>query len=121
VFSEISQYIMSKGMYRSTAAAADSNSVFVPDMTKGDPQLSRNLLQQLDLSEEGVNLADMDTVPKNKVPDVRGMGARDAVSVLQDRGLKVRLAGMGRVTEQNMPAGTEIVKGKTITLTLKNE
>lgn len=121
VFSEISQYIMAKGMYRSTAAAADSNSVFVPNMTKGDPELSRSLLRQLDLSEEGVSLADLDTIPENKVPDVRGMGARDAVYALQNRGLKVRLTGMGSVAEQNMPAGTEIVKGKTITLTLKNE
>ena len=112
---------MAKGMYRSTAAAADSNSVFVPNMTKGDPELSRSLLRQLDLSEEGVSLADLDTIPENKVPDVRGMGARDAVYALQNRGLKVRLTGIGSVAEQNMPAGTEIVKGKTITLTLKNE
>ena len=53
------------------------------------------------------------------VPDVKGMGARDAVYEMQRRGLKVKLHGSGRVKEQNMPPGTHVVKGKTITLTLK--
>jgi cell division protein FtsI (penicillin-binding protein 3) len=120
VFSEISQYIMAKGMYRSTETAADSNSVFVPELTKSDPEMSRSLLKQLDLSEEGVVLSKEDSIPFNKVPDVKGMGARDAVFALQERGLKVKVVGLGRVSDQNMPPGTEVVKGKTITLTLKN-
>ncbi len=120
VFSEISQYIMTKGMYRSTESAADTNSVFIPEVSKGDPILSRNLLHQLDLNEEGVEMAPEDTIAADKVPNVIGMGARDAVFALQEKGLRVKTAGIGRVVEQNIAPGSEVVKGKTITLTLKS-
>ena len=59
-----------------------------------------------------------DTIPANKVPNVVGMGARDAVYELQKRGLKVRLLGKGRVKSQDIPEGRAVEKGKTITIRL---
>ena len=53
------------------------------------------------------------------VPNVKNMGAKDAVYLLEGAGLKVRLNGIGRVTSQSIPPGSYLHKGQTIVLTLK--
>ena len=45
------------------------------------------------------------------VPDVYGMGARDAVYLLENCGMKVKLNGRGKVQSQSIAAGTKIKKG----------
>ena len=52
------------------------------------------------------------------MPDVTGMGARDAVYILESRGLKVRLKGRGKVVEQSIPAGRTTRKGMVCQLVL---
>ncbi len=54
---------------------------------------------------------------KNAVPDVRGMGARDAMFLLENCGLKVSLTGAGRVVRQSINPGTQ-VKGQYIEIYL---
>jgi cell division protein FtsI (penicillin-binding protein 3) len=54
-----------------------------------------------------------------KVPNVIGMGAKDAVYLLESLGLKVQLTGLGKVKKQSIPAGNNISKGKTIQLKLQ--
>lgn len=58
-------------------------------------------------------------VNKGLVPDVSGMGARDAVYLLEKSGLRVNLTGAGKVAAQSMKAGQKLVKGTTISLTLQ--
>lgn len=58
-------------------------------------------------------------VPEDGVPDVRGMGLRDAVYLMEQRGLTVHVRGRGRVISQSLPAGAFPVKGDAVTLTLK--
>ncbi|MDD2512653.1 MAG: penicillin-binding protein [Proteiniphilum sp.] len=53
------------------------------------------------------------------VPDVSGMGARDALFLLEKAGLKVRLSGSGRVVSQSISPGRTLVKGTTIGIILK--
>ena len=53
------------------------------------------------------------------MPNVVGMGAKDAVYLLENAGLKVHLSGIGRVRRQSLPPGSRIVKGRTVALTLK--
>lgn len=53
------------------------------------------------------------------VPDVKGMGAKDAVFLLENMGLKVHLSGMGKVYYQSILHGTLIRKGQIIELKLK--
>jgi cell division protein FtsI (penicillin-binding protein 3) len=53
------------------------------------------------------------------VPNVKGMGAKDAVYLMEKNGLKVQLSGVGKVRSQSIPAGNRIVKGQTVRLTLK--
>lgn len=46
-----------------------------------------------------------------KMPDLRGMGARDAIYLLESSGIKVQFNGKGKVKRQSIPAGTKLVKG----------
>ena len=52
------------------------------------------------------------------VPDVKGMGAKDAISLLENAGLKVSIRGAGRVRSQSLTPGEKYRKGQRIILTL---
>lgn len=58
------------------------------------------------------------TLIANLVPDVVGMGAKDAVYLLEKNGLRVLLSGQGTVRRQSIAAGSRITKGETIRLYL---
>ena len=53
------------------------------------------------------------------MPNVMGMGARDAVYLLESRGVKVRIEGRGKVVSQSLPAGHEIKKGEVCSLKME--
>jgi cell division protein FtsI (penicillin-binding protein 3) len=55
-----------------------------------------------------------------KVPNVRGMTAKDAVYLLEDMGMVVEISGYGKVIYQSIAEGTDLEKGRLIKLTLKN-
>ncbi len=52
------------------------------------------------------------------IPELNGMGIRDAIYLLENKGMHVRYNGVGRVTGQSVRSGQPIQKGKTIHLTL---
>lgn len=58
---------------------------------------------------------------KSEVPDVLGMGARDAVYLLESRGLKVKLIGRGKVLKQSISPGTKFQRGSLCILELGTE
>ena len=117
VFSEISQYIMSRDSMRSAVAAADTNSVFVPEITKGSKNRAEAIVEGMGLERKQLSMIEADTLPLNKVPDVTGMGAKDAVFELQKRGMRVRINGCGQIATQDIAPGSPAIKGKTINLT----
>ena len=53
-----------------------------------------------------------------KVPNVKGMNGMDAVSILENIGLKVKFSGVGKVKTQSIKKGERLVKGSTIILKL---
>ena len=53
------------------------------------------------------------------MPDVRGMGLKEAVFLLESRGLRVAFTGKGAVREQTLPPGAKIQRGQTVTLKLR--
>ena len=55
---------------------------------------------------------------RNIVPDVTGMGLKDAVYMLENSGLQVQVLGKGKVQGQSVSAGSKIIKGQNITLLL---
>ncbi len=58
------------------------------------------------------------TFASGLVPNVKGMGAKDAVALLENMGLKVIVSGRGRVIEQSVNAGSRISKGSRIFIKL---
>ena len=117
VFREISEYIMSRDSLRNASLAADTNSVFVPKATKGNRHDAEAIVEGMGLQKRQLNVEEADTMPLSKVPDVTGMGVKDAVYALQKRGLRVRVNGCGQIAAQDIAAGSQAVKGKTVTLT----
>ena len=53
------------------------------------------------------------------VPDVEGMGIKDALYCLENNGFRCRYSGIGHVARQIPAAGTELKKGQIIELILK--
>ena len=80
-----------------------------------------------DLKKSGKNViknfAKESTINVNKgsniVPNVTGYSGSKAIPVLENIGLDVRYSGIGRVTNQSIPAGTRFKKGETIYLMLE--
>ena len=56
---------------------------------------------------------------KGMVPDVTGMGLRDALFVLGNSGLKPAVTGQGVVKNQSLAAGTPVYKGTRILIELQ--
>lgn len=139
VFSEIAENVMAKGVFRNVEEGSDSTSVFVPDVMAGNLDATLSVLKELSVpvrqdwekSKTGgivwgkaVNNGNAvslqsDKTPMEIVPDVTGMGAKDAVYALESRGLKVTLEGSGKVVSQSMASHTKYKKGQTIHIKLK--
>lgn len=52
------------------------------------------------------------------IPNLRGMSGMDAVALLENLKLKVKVIGVGKVKKQSIPAGQSLDKNKTIVLEL---
>ena len=55
---------------------------------------------------ESKMIIDRKKIKKSEVPDVRGMGARDAIYVLENLGMKVDIEGIGKVYKQSLTPGS---------------
>lgn len=53
------------------------------------------------------------------MPNVVGMGLKDALFLLESRGLRVSFSGRGSVRYQSIAPGTRISRGGAVTITLK--
>ncbi len=141
VFHNIAEGIMAQSLKLDVADARDSLSVFVPDVKNGDlaaadyvlKYLGINTLKTWDWRNPGgrpiwgnaghdgqkVTFTRGTEYSRDVVPDVTGMGARDAVYALESRGVKVRIYGRGRVKSQSLPPGHKIRKGEACSLNLE--
>lgn len=57
-------------------------------------------------------------IEEDVMPDVNGLGARDAVFMLEQMGVRVRLHGRGKVKTQSIAAGSKITAGQVCELYL---
>ncbi len=57
-------------------------------------------------------------VDKKLMPDVKGMGLKDALAILEERNIKVVARGIGKVKQQSIEPGRMITKNETLTLEL---
>jgi cell division protein FtsI (penicillin-binding protein 3) len=72
------------------------------------------------LNQEQSYAAYYDKVQKkdNIVPNVKGMTGMDAVALLENFGLKVKIKGIGKVKQQSILPGQVFTKNQVITLEL---
>jgi cell division protein FtsI (penicillin-binding protein 3) len=54
----------------------------------------------------------------NKMPDVKGMGLKDALYLLENMGLKIAVKGKGKIIRQSVLPGTVLARGITVMLEL---
>jgi cell division protein FtsI (penicillin-binding protein 3) len=54
------------------------------------------------------------------IPNVKGMQGMDAVSLLANLGLEVKVSGIGKVVSQSLPVGQKISEGQQIVLKLSS-
>ena len=59
------------------------------------------------------------TVSNKVIPDLCGMGAKDAVYILENMGFNVQVQGRGKVISQNMKPGTYLKKGSSVMINLQ--
>jgi cell division protein FtsI (penicillin-binding protein 3) len=60
----------------------------------------------------------LSVVEKKIVPDVRNMGLKDALYLLENSSIKVITKGRGKVVAQDILPGTPVTKNQNITLLL---
>ena len=139
VFRHIAEGVLAQNMKVRVEDAHDSTSVMVPDVKNGDIVAADYVLNQLSIkthSDWNDNYAKGNPVwgkaarqqndvqltqlpeSKNTMPDVTGMGARDAVFMLEKMGVRAHVSGRGHVSRQSIPQGRELQPGMTCELVL---
>ena len=141
VFHEIAEGIMAQDVKLDITDARDSISILIPDVKNGNLLAADYVLSHLGISSnkwwngsyangnpiwgsvghngKNVQLAKLPVYNERHVPNVMGMGARDAVYLLESRGVKVRIEGRGKVVSQSLPVGHEIKKGEVCSLKME--
>ena len=118
VFHQISEGVMAKSLKLSVDDARDSLSVFVPDVKQGDIAAADYVLRNLGMSSSDVKMTKPEFA-KNTMPSTIGMGASDAVYLVEQQGVKVQLHGTGQVCKQSIAPGTKLKAGMVCVLELK--
>ena len=133
VFSKIAERVFAKNLSYELKNANDSTSVVIPDVKAGNLAEASYILGKLDVPTEGKTSKEtwgkaeedsasvtltQQTLTAGTMPSVIGMGAKDAVYLLEKAGLKVNIAGVGKVTRQSIPSGNKYSKGQTVALQL---
>ncbi len=136
-FKTIAEKIMAKKMTRTIDEAIDQKGNNEPKIKNGNFEEASLVLDSLGLkqpdekilqkkawgtigNDRNGNLTGQAMDLDNKtVPDVRGMGAKDAVYLLQNCNLNVEIEGYGTVASQSIKAGSKAVRGEKIELQLK--
>lgn len=75
-------------------------------------------LAEVDDSTQRAKFSEVATAA-GKMPRVVGMGLKDAIYLLESRGLRVGVTGHGRVTSQSVAAGAAVCRGDYVQLVLK--
>ena len=132
VFHHIAEGVMAQNLKLSVEDARDTTSRFIPDVKNGNVMAADYVLGRLGVKtnvnwdgsyangnpvwgtavpqDKNVQLTQIST-QRNIIPDLTGMGARDAVYLLESRGVKAIIKGRGKVKSQSIYSGTSIKQG----------
>lgn len=134
IFREIADKVFSNEMeLHKDLAIADSTNRNIPATKAGDSKDLNKVLAYLKVnalarngdatwvttepSDAGVMMSERKT-QNGSVPNVLGMGVRDALYLLENSGLNVKVNGRGAVRKQSLDPGTKIMKGQKIVIEL---
>ena len=92
------------------------DAIYVLDPEWGNAISSSAKVPQMKLDREIHEQAD---TKSPVVPDVTGLGLKDAMFIIENSGLRCRYTGTGHVTSQTPSPGARATEGSAITLTLK--
>ena len=135
-FKEIAEKIMAHQYDAPVEEAKDTINNHEPKIKAGNIQDAAYLLDELNIKTAKANKGDKTWGTANfeengtytfkeremdieVVPNVQGMGAKDATYLMEQRGLKVEIDGYGSVKSQSIPAGRKTRKGETVRLVLR--
>jgi len=95
-----------------------------PPLLAGNDYYARDILNILSGNKPSYAPASLSNWISNlpeeaSVPDVTGMGLRDAIYLLERKGLKVTITGMGEVVAQYPAPGTPLQEVKSVEVTLQ--
>lgn len=134
VFHDIAEGIMAQSLKLDVKDAKDSASIFVPDVKNGNVLAANYVLTHLGIKtntnwsgsyangnpiwgkaerigSRSIKLIKEKQYGKDTVPDITGMGARDAIFCMESRGIRTRIHGRGKVIKQSLMPGTPVKKG----------
>lgn len=133
VFHQIAEGIMAQNLKLSVTDAKDSTKSLVPMVKNGNLLASDYVLSALgfnvkngwngaypfgnnvwgtvETNKRDITFSEKKNINKQLVPDVHNMGARDAIYLLENCGIKVVMSGRGKVVEQSLAPGERIKKG----------
>ena len=142
VFHHIAEGIMAQDLKLDVKDARDSTSILVPQVKDGNILAADYVLSTLGIktnrnwkentnytspiwgkaliNSNCIDLTSHKPQDKRIMPNVIGMGARDAVYLIESRGVRCKLQGRGHIVKQSIPAGNYIKKGEVCLLTLEN-
>ena len=141
VFHDIAEGIMARNVRYDVSSSRDSLSCFIPEVKSGNILAADYVLSHLGLKTttewsgsyatgnpiwgtaeketKEVKLSKVPMTPDGIMPDAMGMGARDAVYLLESRGLKVIIKGRGKVHQQSIAYGKPYHRGTRVTLEME--
>jgi cell division protein FtsI (penicillin-binding protein 3) len=135
VFRQISDYVFAYdlGLKGKIKFHETDEKPEIPGLTAGRKKDIANVLDELNIlngfaftksdwveadpEDDGLALKNRE-VQAGLVPNVKGMGAMDALYLLENNGLRVSISGRGKVRSQSLKAGTKIQRGQNIALRL---
>ena len=147
MLSEILPYLNVPSTLNETSASTDPNLVMVPDVRNKTITEAKTILEQAGFKVNVVSKADpnvelvADQSPKpgvslsknsiiflydkdspatsTVVPDLKGMGASQATSVLREKNLNISIEGTGNVISQDYIKDSQVPEGTVVYVTLK--
>ena len=116
VFRKIAEGVIAKDLRKEYKLERDTTTAIYPIIKNGNKNAADFVLSQLNL--ERSDMPDM-SAAEGTMPSVIGMGASDAVYLLEKLGVRVKLNGRGEVVAQSIHAGQKLESNMVCELHLR--